>query len=322
MSFLTPSFLRNGLLAVVFILAGALATPLPVSAQDASAAGAPAGDTSTDASATKPPEPTTVIQFLAQGGFVMWILGFGSVCLVWFTAEGLFTLRVGKLAPTALVARLNEAMTSGNFQEAWNICRANRCFLSAVVGAGLERIGRGKDAVEFAVEETALRESTLLKTNITYLSVIGVVAPMVGLTGTVWGMIHAFHTLGENGISNPAELAKNIGEVLVATVSGLILAIPAFVAFYILRARAQGAILHAESQVYRLLDDVPYEQVAGVRIGENFSADPGAKGRTGRSTGAQNVSRNVTTNCPACNAPIKVGTSPCPNCGTVLEWGN
>jgi biopolymer transport protein ExbB len=272
------------------------------------------------AAAVKPPEPTTVIEFLAQGGFVMWILGLGSVCLVWFTAEGFFSLRVGKLAPNALVARLREAISSGNFQEAWNICRANRCFLSSVVSAGLERIGRGKDAVEFAVEETSLRESTLLRTNITYLSVIGVVAPMVGLTGTVWGMIQAFRTLGENGISNPAQLAANIGQVLVATVSGLILAIPAFVFFYILRARSQGAILHAEAQVYRLLDDIPYEQVSGVRIGENFSADQGGKNRAGRGGTSQTVSRNVTTNCPACNAPIKVGTSPCPNCGTVLDW--
>ena len=66
---------------------------------------------------------------------------------------------------------------SGNFQEAWNICQANRCFLSNVLGNGLERIGRNKDAVEFVVEETALRESNELKTNTTYLSVIGVVSP-------------------------------------------------------------------------------------------------------------------------------------------------
>ncbi len=205
-----------------------------------------------------------------QGGFVMYILGVASICLVWFTVEGFIILRASKLAPKALVARLHEAITSGNFQEAWNICRANRCFLSNVLGNGLERIGRNKDAVEFIVEETALRESNSLKTNTTYLSVIGVVAPMIGLTGTVWGMIGAFKTLGDNGISNPSLLAGKIGEVLVATMSGLLVAVPAFIFFYVLRARAQGAILYAESQVYRLLDDVPYEQVSGIRIGENL----------------------------------------------------
>jgi biopolymer transport protein ExbB len=308
-------------------------SPAALRAQDAPPGGNPAaapagGDTggAAPATAAPPPAPTYLTDLLREGGFVMWILGAGSIFMVWFTVEGFITLRVGKLAPKAVVARLRDAITSGNFQEAWNICKANPCFLSAVVGAGLERIGRNKDAVEFIIEETALREANYLKTNTTYLSVIGVVSPMVGLTGTVWGMIGAFRTLGANGISNPSELAGKIGEVLVATMSGLVVAVPAFIFFYVLRARAQNAILSAESEVYRLLDDIPYEQVSGLRIGENFSAESvGVKGGATRSTKAQlsqKVSRAVTTNCPACNAPIKVGTTPCPNCGTVLDWGS
>ena len=186
---------------------------------------------------------------------------------------------------------------------------------------GLERVGRSKDAVEFIVEETALREANDLKTNPTYLSVIGVVSPMIGLTGTVWGMIGAFDTLGKNGIQNPALLAGKIGEVLIATMSGLVVAVPAFVFFYILRSRGQTAILYAESQVYRLLDDIPYDQLVGVRIGDEFGTDSTARSRQLRAGTSQKVSRNVTTNCPSCNAPIMVGTSPCPNCQTVLDWG-
>jgi len=251
----------------------------------------------------------------------MFILGAASVCLVWFTGEGFYILRAKKLAPPSLIARLRESFSAGNYQEGWNICKTNRCFLSAVLAAGLERIGRNKDAVEFAIEETALRESNELKTNMTYLSVIGVVAPMVGLTGTVYGMIKAFKTLSDTGITDPTKLAGNIGEVLVATMSGLVVAVPAFVFFYILRARAQNAILYAESQVYRLLDDIPYDQLSGVRIGENFSTDQSGKTRSARAGVSQKVSRTITTNCPSCNAPITVGTTPCPNCGTVLDWG-
>lgn len=262
-----------------------------------------------------------MVKFLAQGGFVMYILALASVCMVWFTAEGFVMLRARKLAPPALIARLREAFTAGNYQEAWNICKTNRCFLSNVLATGLERVGRNKDAVEFAIEETAIRESTDLKTNTTYLSVIGVVSPMVGLTGTVWGMIHAFNTLGQNGITDPSKLAGNIGEVLVATMSGLVVAVPAFVFFYILRARAQSAILHAESQVYRLLEEIPYDQLSGIRIGDNFTTES-TKTRSARGAVSQKVSRNATTNCPSCNAPISVGTSPCPNCGTVLDWGS
>jgi len=315
--------LRNGLLALALLTASLFLNPLP--AQDATPAAAPApapADAGAGgAPAAAPAQPTRVIDMVQQGGLVMLVLGIASICMVWFTAEGFVLLRPKKLAPPALIARLREAFSAGNYQEAWNICKTNRCFLSSVLAAGLERIGRNKDAVEFAIEETAVRESHDLKTNTTYLSVIGVVSPMIGLTGTVWGMMGAFQALGNSGITNPALLASKIGAVLVATLSGLIVAVPAFVFFYVLRARAQSAILYAESQVYRLLDEVPYEQLSGVRIGENFSTEPAGKSRVGRAGVSQKVSRNVTTNCPSCNAPITVGTTPCPNCGTVLDWG-
>jgi len=339
MPFIRSLLLKTGLLALVLLAASLFLNSLP--AQDAGtpapapapapaaapAAAAPAaGGDATAAGANGSAAPptvkaTTFADMLYQGGWVMWILGAASVCLVWFTAEGFVVLRPNKLAPPALVARIREAFKAGNYQEAWNICKTNRCFLSNVLGSGLERVGRSKDAVEFIVEETALREANDLKTNTTYLSVIGVVSPMIGLTGTVWGMIGAFQALGENGIANPSLLAAKIGQVLVATMSGLVVAVPAFVFFYVLRARAQRAILHAESQVYRLLDDVPYEQLAGVRVGESFSTDQSARTRTARSGVSQKVSRNVTTNCPSCNAPITVGTTPCPNCHTALDWG-
>jgi biopolymer transport protein ExbB len=329
MSSILSTRLKAGLLALALLTASLLSNPLSAqtdtNAPAPAAAPAPAPGAAPaaggDATTPAPTKAVTLADMLSQGGFVMYILAIASVCLVWFTAEGFVILRAVKLAPPALIARLREAFKAGNYQEAWNICKANKCFLSNVLSNGLERIGRSKDAVEFVVEETALRESNDLKTNTTYLSVIGVVSPMIGLTGTVWGMIGAFKTLGDNGITNPSLLAGKIGEVLIATMSGLVVAVPAFIFFYVLRARAQSAILHAESQVYRLLDDIPYDQLSGVRVGDNFTTEQSSKSRAMRSGVSQKVSRNVTTNCPSCNAPITVGTSPCPNCHTVLDWG-
>jgi biopolymer transport protein ExbB len=323
MSSIRSTPLKAALFALVLLAASLLLNSLP--AQDATtpapAAGADAGVPAAGADTAAPPKATTFGEMLNNGGPVMYVLAVASICMVWFTVEGFVILRAVKLAPPVLIARIREAFKSGNYQEAWNICKANRCFLGNVLASGLERIGRSKDAVDFVVEETALREANDLKTNTTYLSVIGVVSPMIGLTGTVWGMIGAFKTLGENGIANPSLLAGKIGEVLIATMSGLVVAVPAFIFFYILRARAQSAILHAESQVYRLLDDIPYEQLSGVRVGEGTLSGQSAKSRQIRSGVSQKVSRNVTTNCPACNAPITVGTSPCPNCNTALDWG-
>jgi biopolymer transport protein ExbB len=262
----------------------------------------------------------TVMDIWHEGGIVMYFLAAASICMVGFTVEGFMKLRPTRLAPPALIARIREAVAAGNYQEAWTICQANKCFFSSVLAAGLERIGRSKDAVDFSVQETSDREAMALKTNITYLSVIGVVAPMIGLTGTVIGMIKAFSTLGASGIGDPTGLAAAIGEVLIATASGLVVAIPAFVFYYVLKARAQNVVLYADSEVYKLVEDIPYDQLSGVKIGENFAADSSARSR--RSTASsQKVSMSMTTNCPNCNFTVNPGINPCPNCGAVLEWG-
>lgn len=237
-----------------------LSVTAPVSAQEAAAPAAPAAAGGT--------AEKSFMDIFHEGGIVMYFCLVMSVCVVAFTAEGFVKLRVAKLAPPVLVARLREAIEAGNYQDAWQICQDNPCFLSTVLMAGLERIGRSKDAVDFAMQESGVTEGTLLKTNTTYLSVIGVIAPMVGLSGTVVGMIKAFSTLGSSGISDPSKLAANIGEVLVATAAGLMVAIPAFVFFYILKAKAQTAILRAETVSNRLMEEIPYDQIVGIRIGE------------------------------------------------------
>ena len=181
--------------------------------------------------------------------------------------------------------------------------------------AGLARIGRGKEAVEDALAEHGLREATLLRTRNSYLSVIGVVAPMIGLLGTVIGMIGAFAVLGTSGISNPQALAARIGEVLIATASGLFIAIPAFIAYYIFRNMSQKAIVIADDTVNSLVIDIPYEELSGVQIGDNFSS--GAAMPMG---GARKVSMALTTNCPVCGGSVTPGVNPCPHCGATLDW--
>jgi biopolymer transport protein ExbB len=300
-------FLRRLLPIAVFLLVACVVT---LHAEDA--APAPA------AGATK---DKTVIDMYQQGGVVMHFLLLASVLLVSFTVEGFIKLSPKKLAPPALIARLRESIAAGNYQEAWEICQKNRVFLANVLGPALERIGRGRDAIDSAIQEYSVKEATKLKTNITYLSVIGVVTPMIGLTGTVVGMIKAFSTLGSSGIANPSELAAHIGEVLVATASGLVVAIPAFVFFYVLRARHQVAVLTADTEAFRMVEDIPAEQLAGMKIGENFAPASGGVAPTRRGSGSQKVSMSLTTNCPACNFPVAAGTNPCPNCGTVLDWG-
>ena len=137
-------------------------------------------------------------------------------------------------------------------------------------------LGEGKVAVEDSLFSEVSKENSHMQTYISYLSVIGVCAPMIGLLGTVTGMIKAFQVLGASGIGNPASLSVAIGEVLTATASGLFIAIPAFGSYYFLRNRAAKALHDIQDTMSGLLRKMPYEQLTGVHIGDEeiYAATP------------------------------------------------
>ncbi len=274
------------------------------------------------AAAGKPGEGDSIIKVILHGGpliILIWLSILGtSITMVTFVIQNIITLRNEKLAPSALVDALANDMAAGNYQGCWETCTANNNYLANVLKTGLERIGRGKEAVGDAIAEAALREAQVLRTRNSYLSVIGVVSPMIGLLGTVIGMMGAFATLGASGISDPRGLATSIGEVLMATASGLFIAIPAFIAYYIFRNRSQMCIVYADDKINRLIGDLPYEELEGVRIGEDFNAGAGAIA-PGASQ-SRRVSMALTTNCPVCNGAVTPGQNPCPHCGATLDW--
>src|SRR5207302_2769690 len=242
-------------------------------------------------------------------GLVIWVaLIATSITMVTFIIQNFLSLRRESLAPKALVDALENDMAAGNYQAAWETCDANNNYLANVLKAGLERLGRGKEAVEDGVAEHAMREAMVLRTRNSYLSVIGVVSPMIGLLGTVVGMMRAFSTIAGAGISDPRGLSTSIGEVLTATASGLFIAIPAFIFYYIFRNRAQMAIVHADDQISRLMADIPYEELEGVTIGRQFSAGAGAP--TTNFLTSRRVSSDLTTNCPNCNGAVSPGENP------------
>jgi biopolymer transport protein ExbB len=271
--------------------------------------------------AAAPVHEKSIIHQIMEGGpliMFIWLCIVGtSVTMVTLIIQNAMLLQKKKLAPPPLVEALRQTLESGNYQEAWATCAANKNYLANVLKAALTRVGRGKEAVESAVAEHGLREATIIRTRNTYLSVIGVVSPMIGLLGTVIGMMGAFAVLASAGMTDPRALSGKISEVLLATASGLFIAIPAFVSYYIFRNISQMVIVHADDVVNTLLVDIPYDELAGVQIGENFSAGVPLPGATG---GARKVSMALTTACPVCNGAVTPGVNPCPHCGATLDW--
>lgn len=305
---MSKSRLRRLFSTVLFLCTSSVLTLSAFAQEDAVEGAAPAA------------QDHTILDTILSGGpliIMIWIAILAtSVIMVTLIVQNIITMKPNKLAPPPLVESLRQTIAAGNYQEAWEICNQNKNYLANVLKAGLSRIGRGKEAVEDAVAEHGLREATLMRTRNSYLSVIGVVSPMIGLLGTVIGMMGAFAVLGQSGIKNPQALSASIGEVLLATASGLFIAIPAFVAYYIFRNMSQKVIVIADDVVNSLLLDIPYDELSGVQIGQNFNA--GAPGvMTG---GARKVSMALTTNCPICGGGVSAGVNPCPHCGATLDW--
>jgi len=274
-----------------------------------------------------PQQNESVITAIFHGGplvvFIWLCILATSTIMVTLIIQLALSLKKEKLAPPPLVDSLRQLISSGNYQEAWETCNANRNYFANVLKSGLNRIGRGKEAVESSLAEHGMREATLLRTRNSYLSVIGVVSPMIGLLGTVIGMMGAFAVLGSSGMSDPRGLSVKISEVLLATAAGLFIAIPAFVSYYIFRNVSQASIVHADDIVNQLVTDIPYEELAGMQIGESFghAGAPAAAAARPMMPGMQQRSAApAAAACPVCAGSITVGQSPCPHCGSVLSW--
>jgi biopolymer transport protein ExbB len=205
---------------------------------------------------------------ICEGGIIMIPIGLCSVLTLYLIVDGSVRTSSKKVMPPEHVVALRNTFSVGDYVGAYNYCKAHPSPFTNVVRIAVSLIGDGKAAVEEGVISEMAKEDSKIQTQLSYLSVIGVCAPMIGLLGTVTGMIKAFATLGASGIGDPSSLAAAIGEVLVATASGLFIAIPAFGAFYFLRNRAVKAMHDVEDNVTTLFRKMPYDLAVGVHIGD------------------------------------------------------
>ncbi len=184
-------------------------------------------------------QKTTLWQMIKQGGWSMWPLGMLSVGMVYFVVQNGLATREKVLLRPDLLPEFIGLMKDRKVVEAHTLCKENETLFTYVFAAGLERCSTTR-AIDFAkvkeaIEEASTEEITTYMKPIDYLSIIGAVAPMLGLLGTVSGMIKAFQTIGSQGMGKPEVLAGNIGEALITTATGLIIAIPSMMCYYYFR---------------------------------------------------------------------------------------
>jgi biopolymer transport protein ExbB len=148
------------------------------------------------------------------------------------------------LLPSEFVEEFEQKLNAKDFQNAYEMARADDSFVARVLAAGMGRLNRGyAEAVE-GMQEAGEDENMALEHRLSYLALIGTIAPMCGLLGTVQGMIISFDQIATSAVSpKPSELAGGISTALVTTLLGLGIAIPAMVFYSILKNRIQRLVL-------------------------------------------------------------------------------
>ncbi|MDE0340581.1 MAG: MotA/TolQ/ExbB proton channel family protein [Nitrospinae bacterium] len=197
-----------------------------------------------------------VWELLKKGGYTMIPLGLCSVVALMVTLERLISLRRKKVLPDALVNASERYWRSGDFEAAAGVCQRFDSPLARVLQAGLARRRLGLGEMERAMVGAGQHESTILSRNLRGLGVIANLAPMLGLFGTVVGMIRAFDVISRAGTGNPNLVAEGISEALLTTAAGLLIGIPALAAYHFFRSRSGRLLFEMESVALSLLQSL------------------------------------------------------------------
>ncbi|MFT7668471.1 MAG: biopolymer transport protein ExbB [Planctomycetota bacterium] len=169
--------------------------------------------------------------------------------------ENFVTLTRDKLAPPDLIDEVQALFDEGQYQEAMELCENEPCFFTRIAGAGIAKIGHQFEVINISISEMGDEEAIRLHQKIGWLALIANVAPMMGLLGTVGGMIKAFNVIASSGgQANPAELAGGISEALLTTMLGLIVAIPTSASFAFLRNRLVKTVIEVGAIIEDLFE--------------------------------------------------------------------
>lgn len=182
----------------------------------------------------------------------------GACSIVGFTVfiERLLQLRKAEIDTNSFLIAIRQIIQEGNIVEAIQLCENTKGTISNIVKAGLAKHHREKERIENAMEMSGLIEIAHLEKNAKILSVIAHIAPLIGLLGTVLGFIQAF---GEMRLSGLVDIsATRLGEAmeyaLVSTAAGLVVAIPAVLAYNYLVSRVEGFVLEIQTTSSEIVD--------------------------------------------------------------------
>jgi biopolymer transport protein ExbB len=194
----------------------------------------------------KQEEPDTYLEWMAKalGWFYSIVFLALSFTLVALLVMNLLTARREAVCPVGLVESFETHLNNKAYQDAYDLAKNDESFLGRVLEAGLAKLSRGYQPAIEAMQEVGEEENMKLEHRLSYMALIGTISPMVGLLGTVQGMISSFSVIASmESTPPPSQLAGGISTALFTTLVGLFIAIPAIAVYNILRNRVARLVL-------------------------------------------------------------------------------
>ncbi|RMG19019.1 MAG: MotA/TolQ/ExbB proton channel family protein [Planctomycetota bacterium] len=208
-----------------------------------------------DGGGNEPPPTMTAFQFIKYGGAIGGLIIVASIIGMGMSIERAINLKRDNIVPPDVLGQLEQLFDEEDFEEAMTVCEMHPCFLTNVVAAGLPKIGTSYEYISDAMQEVGDFEATKLQQSISYINFIVNVSPMLGLLGTVWGMIGAFNTIATSKTPpTPAELAGGIQQALVTTCMGIFVSIMFAPVYFYYRNKVQRMILEVSAIAEELME--------------------------------------------------------------------
>jgi biopolymer transport protein ExbB len=199
-----------------------------------------------------------MLQIIIKGGWLMLPIFLCSIFSLAIIIERfLFYSRI-KFNTSAIVSRLFELVRNNRVAEAVDVCNRSVFHVTNILKTGLLRYEKSKEILKEAMEDASLYEIPKLEKNLNFLSTIAHISPLMGLLGTVVGLVKCFYIIEQKtatvGLVNPADLAGGIWEALLTTVAGLCVAIPTYIAYNYFVHKVNMSVLESERAATELLE--------------------------------------------------------------------
>jgi len=192
--------------------------------------------------------------FVVKGGVLMIPIALCSIIALAIFLERLWSLRKSKVIPRDFLIEIEDLIRREKIPEAITRCRKDNSSMANIIIAGIRNFGKRREIVKESIEEIGRKEAATLERYINVVGTIAAIAPLLGLLGTVFGMIKAFNVISIQGVGNPSSLAGGISEALITTAAGLVVAIPTFVLYRYLANKADALIVEMEEHSIRMVD--------------------------------------------------------------------